>query len=58
VILTGIYQSMLNSKAAAWDKGSDASFDGKVFICLSALGWTLVTIFGRLTAYLSTLYIA
>lgn len=57
-ILTIWFQMVLNREAAAWDKSGTASFEGKLLVGGTALVWAFVTIFGRLTAYLSTLYIA
>lgn len=55
---TWYFQTTLNREAIAWEKDGTVSSRGVQFVAATALLWAAVTIAGRLTAYLSNLYIA
>jgi len=57
-IFTWYFQVIVNREAVAWEKAGTVSSRGIKFVAASALLWAAVTIAGRLTAYLSSLYIA
>jgi hypothetical protein len=57
-LLTWSFQVTLRNEALAWEKAGTVSSRGVQFVALTALVWAAVTVAGRLTAYLSTLYIA
>jgi hypothetical protein len=57
-ILTAYFQIVLSREAAVWEKSGKVSSRGVQFVAATALVWAAVTIGGRLTAYLSTLYIS
>ncbi len=55
-ILTRYFQVMLRREAAAWDAAGKASAGGVRIMSSAAVIWICVITFGRLTAYLGTLY--
>ena len=57
-IFTWYFQMILDREAAGWEKSGTVSSRGIQLVAVTALLWAAVTIGGRLTAYLSTLYIA
>jgi hypothetical protein len=56
VILTIIFQRLYNREAAQWQADGAVSKAGKTWVTAMALGWGMVTVMGRLTAYLGQLY--
>jgi hypothetical protein len=58
VVFTWYFQVILAREAAGWEKSGTVSSRGVQFVAATALLWAAVTIGGRLTAYLSTLYIS
>ena len=56
ILVTAIMQRTVNREAAAWESAGTASSRGVKFVAATALLWACVTIGGRLTAYLGTLY--
>jgi len=56
LVVTAILHRTVKREAAAWDTAGTASSRGVKFVAATALLWAAVTIGGRLTAYLGTLY--
>jgi hypothetical protein len=56
VVVMLYFQSTLKREAAAWDAAGTASSRGVKFVAASCLLWAAVTVGGRLTAYLGSLY--
>jgi len=57
-VFTWYFQVTLNREAAEWEKAGTVSPRGVRFMAVTAVLWALVTVAGRLTAYISQLYIA
>jgi hypothetical protein len=57
-ILNAYFQGTLRREAAAWDAAGKVTSRGARFVAATTLAWTAVLIAGRLTAYLSSLYVA
>jgi len=57
-IITWYFQVTVNREAPVWEKEGTVSSRGVRFVAATALLWAAVTIAGRLTAYISQLYIA
>jgi hypothetical protein len=58
IAFTWYFQVTLNREAPGWEKTGTVSSRGVKFVAATALLWAAVTVAGRLTAYLSTLYVA
>jgi hypothetical protein len=58
IVLTAYFQGTIKREAAAWEKTGTVSSRGVKLVAAAALVWTAVNIAGRLTAYLTSLYIA
>lgn len=58
IIITAYFHRTLKREAAAWDAAGTVSSRGLKFVAAAALVWTAVNIAGRLTAYLTSLYVA
>ncbi len=58
VVLTAYFQATIKREAPAWEKAGAVSSRGVKFVAAVVLVWTAVNIAGRLTAYLTSLYIA
>ena len=56
IVVTVILQRTVKREAPAWETAGTASSRGVKFVAATALLWSAVTIGGRLTAYLGTLY--
>src|SRR5437870_770070 len=56
IVVMAYFQSTLKREAAAWDAAGTVSSRGTKFVAASCLLWAAVTIGGRLTAYLGSLY--
>jgi hypothetical protein len=56
IVVTWYLHSTLKREAAAWDAKGSASPRGRALISATCLLWAAVTIGGRLTAYLGSLY--
>jgi hypothetical protein len=56
IILTYLFYGALKREAAQWDKDGKVSPLGLKLGAFSVLAWFCVTIAGRLTAYLGSLY--
>jgi hypothetical protein len=56
IIVTVIFQRIVNGEAAKWDAGKEASPRGARFAAATCVLWACVTVGGRLTAYLGSLY--
>ena len=52
-----VFQGTLKREAAGWDATGKVSPRGHKIVALTFLAWAAVTIGGRLTAYLGTLYL-
>ena len=57
VIIMLVFQSVLKREAPAWEASGKVSTWGQKMVALTFVGWAAVTIGGRLTAYLGTLYL-
>ena len=57
LVATLWFQSVLKREAAGWDATGRVSSRGLQLVVLTALLWAAVTIGGRLTAYLGSLYL-
>jgi hypothetical protein len=55
-VLTVYFQSVLKREAAGWQAAGAVSSRGIQLVCLTSVAWAAVLTTGRLTAYLSTLY--
>jgi len=55
--MTLVFQTVLKREAVGWDQAGRASNRGLQLVVLTALLWAAVTIGGRLTAYLGSLYL-
>jgi hypothetical protein len=58
IVVTAYFQGTLKREAAAWEKAGAVSSRGVKFVAAAVVVWTAVNITGRLTAYLTSLYIA
>jgi hypothetical protein len=58
IVVTAFFQGTLKREAAAWEAAGVVSSRGIKFVAAAALLWTAVNITGRLTAYLTSLYVA
>ena len=58
IIVTAYFQGTIKREAPAWEKAGAVSSRGIKFVAAAVLVWTAVNIAGRLTAYLTSLYIA
>jgi len=56
VVVMWYFQNAMQQEAAKWDAAGAASSRGVKFVTVSCLLWAAVTIGGRLTAYLGSLY--
>ena len=56
-IIAGFFNATLSREAAGWDASGVVSRRGLRLVAWSCLGWAAVTIGGRLTAYLGSLYL-
>ena len=56
VVVMGYFHNTMRREAAAWDAAGTVSPRGRKFVVASCLLWAAVTIGGRLTAYLGSLY--
>jgi hypothetical protein len=57
-IITWYFHVTVSREAPVWQKDGTVSSRGVKFVAATALLWAAVTIAGRLTAYISQLYIA
>jgi hypothetical protein len=57
LLVTVYFQTVLKREAAGWDATASVSARGLQLVFGAALLWAAVTIAGRLTAYLGTLYL-
>jgi hypothetical protein len=55
-VLTVYFQNVLKREAAGWQAAGAVSSRGIQLVCLTSVAWAAVLTTGRLTAYLSTLY--
>lgn len=55
-ILTRYFATVLKQEAPAWQAAGKTSTRGVQIVCVTAFAWAAVLTTGRLTAYLSTLY--
>jgi hypothetical protein len=58
IVVTAYFQATIKREAPAWEKAGAVSSRGIKFVAAAVLVWTAVNIAGRLTAYLTSLYIA
>jgi len=58
IIVTAFFQGTIRREAPAWEKSGTVSSRGLKFVTAVVLLWTAVNIAGRLTAYLTSLYVA
>jgi hypothetical protein len=58
VFVTAFFQGTIKREAPTWEKTGTVSSRGVKFVAAAVLVWTAVNIAGRLTAYLTSLYIA
>jgi hypothetical protein len=58
VVVTAYFQGTIKREAPGWEKAGAVSSRGIKFVAAAVLVWTAVNIAGRLTAYLTSLYIA
>jgi hypothetical protein len=56
IVVTWSFHSTLEREAAVWDAKGRASPRGRALVAAACLLWAAVTIGGRLTAYLGSLY--
>ena len=57
LVMTVLFQTVLKREAAGWDTAGRVSTRGMQLVAATALLWAAVTIGGRLTAYLGSLYL-
>jgi len=57
LIVTWYFHNTLKQEAAAWDAKGTASLRGRRLVSATCLMWAAVTIGGRLTAYLGSIYL-
>jgi len=57
VVVMLIFQGTLKREAAGWDSTGKVSPRGHKMVVLTFVAWAAVTVGGRLTAYLGTLYL-
>jgi hypothetical protein len=58
IIVTAFFQGTIKREAAAWEAAGTVSSRGIKLVAAVTLLWTAVNITGRLTAYLTSLYVA
>jgi hypothetical protein len=58
IVLTAYFQGTIKREAAAWEKAGTVSSGSIKLVSAVVLVWAAVNIAGRLTAYLTSLYIA
>jgi hypothetical protein len=58
VIVTIFFQRTLKAEAPTWEKTGKVSSRGVKYVAAATLVWMAVNIAGRLTAYLTSLYVA
>jgi hypothetical protein len=58
IITTAFFQGTIRREAPAWEKTGTVSSRGVKFVTAAVLIWMAVNIAGRLTAYLTSLYVA
>ncbi len=58
IIVTWYFQRTVKLEAPNWEKTGTVSARGVKFVAAAALVWMAVNIAGRLTAYLTSLYVA
>ena len=58
IIVTAYFQGTIRREAAAWEAAGTVSSRGIKLVAAVTLLWTAVNITGRLTAYLTSLYVA
>jgi uncharacterized membrane protein len=56
IVVMVYFHNIIRREAAAWDAAGTVSSRGVKFVAASCLLWAAVTIAGRLTAYLGSLY--
>ena len=57
LIVTRIFQTTMQREAAGWEAKGAVSPRGRKLVAATCLLWAAVTIGGRLTAYLGSLYL-
>ncbi len=57
LVMTVVFQTVLKREAAGWDAAGRVSARGLQLVAATAFLWAAVTIGGRLTAYLGSLYL-
>ena len=57
VIVMLVFQATLKREAAGWEAAGKVSPRGHKIVVLTFVAWAAVTVGGRLTAYLGTLYL-
>jgi hypothetical protein len=58
VIVTAYFQGTVRREAAAWEAAGKVSSRGLKFVAATTVLWIAVNVCGRLTAYLTSLYVA
>jgi hypothetical protein len=58
IVVTWYFQKTIKQEAPAWEKTGTVSSRGLKFVAAAVVLWTAVNIAGRLTAYLTSLYVA
>jgi hypothetical protein len=58
IIITIYFQGTIKREAPAWEKAGTVSSRGVKLVSAAVLVWMAVNIAGRLTAYLTSLYVA
>jgi hypothetical protein len=58
VIVTIYFQRIIGAEAPTWEKTGKVSSRGVTWVAAATLVWMAVNIAGRLTAYLTSLYVA
>jgi hypothetical protein len=58
IIVTFYFQRTVKKEAPSWEKTGTVSARGVKFVAAAVLVWMAVNIAGRLTAYLTSLYVA
>jgi hypothetical protein len=58
IVVTWYFQRTIKREAPAWEKAGKVSSLGLKFVAATVVLWTAVNIAGRLTAYLTSLYVA
>jgi hypothetical protein len=58
IVVTWYFQKTIKQEAPTWEKTGTVSSRGLKFVAAAVVLWTAVNIAGRLTAYLTSLYVA